>query len=61
MNIEDGISRNKYSNYSKENGNLNIKQNINYFTLEKDKEIHCHAIVRVVCFSCPNNPECQEE
>ena len=32
MNIEDGISRNKYSNYSKKNGSLNIKQNINYFT-----------------------------
>ena len=27
----------------------------------KDKEIQCYEIVRVVCFSCPENPECQED
>ena len=59
MNIEDGISRNKYSNYSMENGSLNI----NYFTLEKDKEIHCskcHALVNNKDIYCKNCGEILE-
>lgn len=63
MNIEDGISRNKYSNYSKKNGSLNIKQNINYFTLEKDEEIHCskcHALVNNKDIYCKNCGEILE-
>lgn len=31
----------KYYNYSKENGKLNIKENINYFTIEKSVNNNC--------------------
>ncbi|WP_455540151.1 zinc ribbon domain-containing protein [Terrisporobacter sp.] len=41
MNMEEGTSSNKYSNYSKKDGSLNKKSNFNYFTLERNKKIHC--------------------
>ncbi|MCC3867801.1 hypothetical protein [Terrisporobacter mayombei] len=41
MNMEENLNRSKYDNYSKEDGRLNIKENINYFTIEKDNKINC--------------------
>ena len=33
MNMEENLIKSKYSNYSKEDGNLHIKKNINYLTI----------------------------
>lgn len=41
MNMEGSSNKNKYDNYSKEDGSLNIKENINYFTIEQNKDAHC--------------------
>ena len=41
MNMEESLNKSKYDNYSKENGSLNIKENINYFTIEKDNYTNC--------------------
>lgn len=41
MNKEENSNKSKYDNYSKEDGSLNIKENINYFTIEKDNNINC--------------------
>ena len=41
MNMEESLSKSKYDNYSKEDGSLNIKENINYFTIEKDNKTNC--------------------
>ena len=41
MDIEENMLKNKYSNYSKENGRLNTKDNINYFTMEKENSNYC--------------------
>ena len=41
MNMEENLNKSKYDNYSKEDGSLNIKENINYFTIEKDNNINC--------------------
>lgn len=41
MNMEESLNKSKYDNYSKEDGSLNIKENINYFTIEKDNYANC--------------------
>ncbi len=41
MNMEESLNKSKYDNYSKEDGSLNIKENINYFTIEKDNRTNC--------------------
>lgn len=41
MNMEESLNKSKYNNYSKEDGSLNIKENINYFTIEKDNYTNC--------------------
>ena len=41
MNMEESLNKSKYNNYSKEDGSLNIKENINYFTIEKDNRTNC--------------------
>ena len=41
MNVEKDSNKGKYDNYSKEDGSLNIKENINYFTIEKNNDINC--------------------
>lgn len=41
MDMEEILNKNKYNNYSKEDGSLNIKENINYITLEKYNENSC--------------------
>ena len=58
MNIEKSLNKSKYDNYSKEDGALNIKENISYFTLEKDNYTNCHrcesevSIEDVYCKNC---------
>ena len=41
MNMEKNLNKSKYDNYSRENGSLNIKENIYYFTIEKDNKSNC--------------------
>ncbi|WP_434799028.1 hypothetical protein [Terrisporobacter vanillatitrophus] len=41
MNMEENLNKSKYDNYSKEDGRLNVKENIHYFTIEKDNNINC--------------------
>lgn len=48
MNIEENSSKSKYDNYSKEDGTLNIKENINFFTIGKDSLLNCPKCERTV-------------
>lgn len=41
MDMEENVVKSKYSNYLNKDGRLNIKKNINYFTLEKNSDNHC--------------------
>lgn len=58
MNMEEGINKIKHNNYSKEDGKLNIRANINYFTIEKDNGTNCpkceNSVSRkdIYCNSC---------
>lgn len=58
MNMEESLNKNKRDNYLKEDGRLNIKENINYFTIEKDNNDNCSKCGNLVskkdiyCNSC---------
>ena len=41
MNTNENSNEHKYNNYSKEDGSLKIKENINYITLEKENINNC--------------------
>lgn len=43
MNTNENLHENKYNNYSKEDGSLKIKENINYITLEKENINNCQT------------------
>lgn len=43
MNMKESLSESKYDNYSKEDGSLKIKENINYITIEKESINNCPA------------------
>lgn len=43
MNINGSANENKYTNYSKENGNLKLKENINYITLLRQNIDNCQS------------------
>ncbi len=48
MNMEENLIKSKYSNYSKEDGNLHIKKNINYLTIEKNNKTYCSKCENLV-------------
>lgn len=58
MDMEKYFNKIKYNNYSKKDGNLNIKENINYFTIEKNKNTNCPkcenpvSIEDIYCNNC---------
>ena len=48
MNIKENLIENKFSNYSKEDGSLHIKKNINYLTIEKNNNTYCSKCENLV-------------